>query len=122
MDETNEKTNLFSKFAELPTGVQRIIIAVFLLLILAAAMFLQRMIRVEEDPEADSWDVASGLLAGAVHFWLYSRQPCGDPLCESCTDIDTAEKRLRMLLDETRQSAEESEYFHTPSDANVGRA
>ena len=76
----------------------------------------------EEDPEADSWDVASGLLAGAVHFWLYSRQPCGDPLCESCTDIDTAEKRLRMLLDETRQSAEESEYFHTPSDANVGRA
>ncbi len=76
----------------------------------------------EEDPEADSWDVASGLLAGAVHFWLYSRQPCGDPLCESCTDIDTAEKRLRMLMDETRQSAEESEYFHTPSDANVGRA
>lgn len=76
----------------------------------------------DEDPEADSWDVASGLLAGAVHFWLYSRQPCGDPLCESCTDIDTAEKRLRMLLDETRQSAEESEYFHTPSDANVGRA
>lgn len=76
----------------------------------------------EEDPAADSWDVASGLLAGAVHFWLYSRQPCGDPLCESCTDIDTAEKRLRMLLDETRQSAEESEYFHTPSDANVGRA
>jgi hypothetical protein len=54
MDETNEKTNLFSKFAELPTGVQRIIIAVFLLLILAAAMFLQRMIRVEEDPEADA--------------------------------------------------------------------
>jgi hypothetical protein len=60
MDETSEnlaaggKTNLFSKFAELPTGVQRIIIAVLLLLILAAAMFLQRMIRVEEDPEADA--------------------------------------------------------------------
>jgi hypothetical protein len=54
MDETNEKTNLFSKFGELPTGVQRIIIAVLLLLILAAAMFLQRMIRVEEDPEAEA--------------------------------------------------------------------
>jgi len=60
MDETNEnptageKTNLFSKFGELPTGVQRIIIAVLLLLILAAAMFLQRMIRVEEEPEEEA--------------------------------------------------------------------
>ena len=50
----NEETNLFSKFGELPTGVQRIIIAVLLLLILAAAMFLQRMIRVEEEPEAEA--------------------------------------------------------------------
>ena len=60
MDETNgnsasdEKTNLFSKFGELPTGVQRIIIAVLLLIILAAAMFLQRMIRVEEDPDGEA--------------------------------------------------------------------
>ena len=51
---TDESTNLMGKFSELPSGVQRIIIAVFLLLILAAAMFLQRMIRVEEDPEADA--------------------------------------------------------------------
>jgi hypothetical protein len=60
MDETNgnsiadEKTNLFSKFGELPTGVQRVIIAVLLLLILAAAMFLQRMIRVEEESEEEA--------------------------------------------------------------------
>jgi hypothetical protein len=27
-----------------------------------------------------------------------------------------------MLLEETRQSAEESEYYHTPADINVGRA
>ena len=60
MDETNEnlaadeKTNLFSKFGELPTGVQRIIIAVLLLIILAAAMFLQRMIRVEEELEEEA--------------------------------------------------------------------
>jgi hypothetical protein len=59
MDETNgipasdEKTNIFSKFGDLPSGVQRIIIAVLLLLILAAAMFLQRMIRVEEEPEVE---------------------------------------------------------------------
>ena len=50
---TDEKMNLFAKFAELPSGVQRIIIAVVLLLILAAAMFLQRMIRVEEEPDPE---------------------------------------------------------------------
>ena len=76
----------------------------------------------EANPDADEWDVASGLLAGAVHFWLYTRQPCGDPQCESCGDVDTAEKRMRQLLDETRQSAEESEYYHSPNDTNVGRA
>ncbi len=32
----------------------------------------------EQDSDADSWEVASGLLAGAVHFWLYAHQPCGD--------------------------------------------
>jgi hypothetical protein len=77
---------------------------------------------VDDNPEADPWDVASGVLAGAVHFWLYSRQPCGDPTCESCDEISTAEQRLRLLLEEVRQSAEESDYYHTPNDANVGRA
>ena len=77
---------------------------------------------VEEQDETDSWEIASGLLAGAVHFWLYSRQPCGDPTCESCEDIDTAEKRLQALLDEVRESAEQSDYYHTPYDINVGRA
>jgi len=77
---------------------------------------------VDDNPEADPWDVASGVLAGAVHFWLYSRQPCGDPTCESCDEISTAEQRLRLLLEEVRQSAEESDYYHTPNDSNVGRA
>lgn len=27
----------------------------------------------EADDDADSWDVADGLLAGAIQFWLYSR-------------------------------------------------
>jgi hypothetical protein len=76
----------------------------------------------EEDAEADAWDVASGLLAGAVQFWLYARQPCGDPLCESCAEVGTAEQRLRQLLEETRQFAEESDYYHSPNDVNVGTA
>ncbi len=73
-------------------------------------------------PDADVWDIADGLLAGAVHYWLYSRQPCDDPMCEDCAPLSTAELRmaeLRRFLDE---SAGTSDYFHSPNDMNVGRA
>ena len=76
----------------------------------------------EREPDADLWDIASGLLAGAVQFWLYSRQPCGDPTCDSCAEVSTAALRLAQLLKETRDAAEDSEYYHSPNDANVGRA
>ena len=76
----------------------------------------------DHDDQADEWEVASGLLAGAIQFWLYSRQPCADPTCESCADISTAALRLTKLVAETRQLAEESDYFHSPNDANVGTA
>ena len=76
----------------------------------------------DENPDADLWDIASGVLAGAVQYWLYSRQPCGDPFCDTCTDVSTAHQRMQQLLEETRQSAEESEYFHSPHDSNVGTA
>jgi hypothetical protein len=32
----------------------------------------------DKDKDADLWDIADGLLAGAIQYWLYSRQPCGD--------------------------------------------
>lgn len=76
----------------------------------------------EGEPEADLWDIGSGVLAGAIQFWLYSRTPCGDPTCESCEAINTAALRLAELLRETRELAEESEYFHSPYDIDVGRA
>lgn len=76
----------------------------------------------ERDEEADHWEVASGLLAGAVQFWLYSHQPCGDPGCEPCAEFDTAEKRLRKLIEEISEAAKDSEYYHSPHDANAGRA
>ena len=72
--------------------------------------------------EADLWDIADGLLAGAVQYWLYSRQPCDDPSCEDCAPNATAGQRLAELQRLTQQLAEESEYFHTPNDSDVGRA
>lgn len=74
------------------------------------------------DEKADLWDIADGLLAGAVQYWLYARQPCTDPQCEECTPISTAENRLEELRKLVKQFAQESEYFHSPTDHNVGRA
>ena len=76
----------------------------------------------EEDKEADLWDIADGLLAGAVHYWLYAHQPCGDPRCTDCSPVSTAEERLAELLRMTEQMARESDYYHSPNDTNVGRA
>ena len=57
----------------------------------------------DEDQDADIWDIADGLLAGAIQYWLYSRQPCGDP---------------RTMSREARPQ----QYYHSPNDSNVGRA
>lgn len=75
-----------------------------------------------EDQEGDTWGIADGMLAGAIQFWLYSRRPCGDPRCADCDPINTAQARLHELQKLVTQLAEESEYFHAPTDINVGRA
>ena len=76
----------------------------------------------DQYPEADLWDIADGLLSGTTHYWLYSRQPCGDPRCEECAPINTAHEREAELLRLTRELSAQSEYYHAPTDANVGRA
>jgi hypothetical protein len=76
----------------------------------------------DADEKADLWDVADGLLAGAVQYWLYTRQPCGDPRCEDCLAISTANARMAELRHLVEQFSEESQYFHSPTDSNVGRA
>jgi hypothetical protein len=76
----------------------------------------------DNDEKADLWDVADGLLAGAVQYWLYTRQPCGDPMCEDCLAVSTADARMAELRKLVNQFSEESQYFHTPTDSNVGRA
>lgn len=75
-----------------------------------------------QHPDTDLWDIADGLLAGVVHYWLFSRKPCGDPACGDCAPIATAQLRLEELTRLVRQSAEESDLFHQPEDADVGRA
>lgn len=76
----------------------------------------------DDNPEADLRDIADGLLAGAVHYWLYSRQPCGDPLCEECGPLSTPEGRIAALKREIIQAAEESDYYDSPDDLLAGRA
>ena len=76
----------------------------------------------EEDDSADVLEVASGIMAGAVQFWLYSRQPCKDPFCRACSEISSPERRLAMLLRETRSVSEESDYYSTVHDVTYGSA
>jgi len=76
----------------------------------------------EEDDSADVWEVASGIMAGAVQFWLYSRQPCKDPFCRACSDISSPERRLEMLLREARSVSEESDYYSSINDVTYGSA
>lgn len=76
----------------------------------------------EQHQQADLWDISDGLLAGAVHYWLYARQPCEDPLCEDCDSIRSPEERLVELLKIVEDLAKDSEYFHSAHDIRTGRA
>lgn len=76
----------------------------------------------EENPDGDLWAIADGIVAGAVHYWLYAHQPQGDGDDEDWSTVATAARRLDELSKLVRESAEESEYFHTPNDADAGRA
>ena len=76
----------------------------------------------DDEQDAHLWDIADGLLAGAIQFWLYARQPCGDPECEDCAPLSTAEWRLDELQRVVEELARGSEYFHSPTDHGAGRA
>lgn len=76
----------------------------------------------EMNPETDPWDIADGVISGAVHWWLYANAPCGDRNCEDCANVQTAELRMQELKRIIREVAEGSEYYHSPNDSNVARA
>jgi hypothetical protein len=70
----------------------------------------------------DVHEVADGLLAGAIHFWLYSRQPCGDVFCESCAPFGDPESRLSVLHELVDELGRDSEYYHSATDTPAGHA
>ncbi len=76
----------------------------------------------DKDKDADLWDIADGLLAGAVQYWLYSRQPCGDPRCQDCLPVSTAEARLEELKRLIRSWHRIASTTTRPTDSNAGRA
>lgn len=76
----------------------------------------------ESNPEGDLWAIADGLVAGAVHFWLYAHQPDGESDEEEMDGLMTASQRIETLIGLLRESAMESEYLHSPHDPDVGRA
>ncbi len=76
----------------------------------------------DDNPDTDLWDISDGLLAGAVHYWLFSRQPCEDPMCSECDSVSSPDQRVAELLRMVEQLAQDSEYFHSTNDTQLGRA
>lgn len=76
----------------------------------------------DSHPDADLWDIADGMLAGAVHYWLFANKPCGDPRCEDCAPVSTPQARLVELKRLVTQFAQESGYYESPDDLLSGRA
>ena len=76
----------------------------------------------DANPEGNLWAIADGLIAGAVHFWLYAHQPDGLDDDDDMDGLMTASQRVETLINLLRESAMESEYLHSPHDSDVGRA
>ncbi|MDT8438084.1 MAG: hypothetical protein RQ729_03610 [Wenzhouxiangellaceae bacterium] len=76
----------------------------------------------DANPDGNLWAIADGLIAGAVHFWLYAHQPDGSDDDESMEGLMTASQRIETLIALLKESAAESEYLHSPHDPDVGRA
>jgi len=74
------------------------------------------------NPDGDLWAIADGLVAGAVHFWLYAHQPGELDEEDDMDGLRTASQRIDALVSLLRESAIDSEYLHSPNDLDAGRA
>ena len=75
-----------------------------------------------DNPDADYWNIADGILSGAIHWWLYANAPCGNPQCEDCESIRNAEQRMITLNRLVTDMAQTSDYYHSPNDDDVAHA
>ncbi len=76
----------------------------------------------DANPDGDLWAIADGLVAGAVHYWLYAHQPDSGADLEDMEGLMTASQRIETLIGLLRESAVDSEYLHSPNDLDAGRA
>lgn len=76
----------------------------------------------DANPDGDLWAIADGLVAGAVHYWLYAHQPEPEADSEDMEGLMTASQRIETLVGLLRESAMDSEYLHSPNDLDAGRA
>jgi hypothetical protein len=76
----------------------------------------------DANPDGDLWAIADGLIAGAVHFWLYAHLPDEQADAEEMEGLMTASQRIEALMSLLNESAVDSEYLHSPHDLDAGRA
>ena len=76
----------------------------------------------DQHEQANLQDIADGLLSGAIHYWLYTRQPCDDPRCPDCAPLRTPEWRLQALQQLVDELARSSDYYESPDDMTPGNA
>lgn len=76
----------------------------------------------DANPDGDLWAIADGLIAGAVHFWLYAHLPDEQADAEEMEGLMTASQRIEALMSLLKESAVDSEYLHSPHDLDAGRA
>ena len=76
----------------------------------------------DANPDGDLWAIADGLIAGAVHFWLYAHLPDEQADAEEMEGLMTASQRIEALMSLLNESAVDSEYLHSPNDLDAGRA
>ena len=76
----------------------------------------------DANPDGNLWAIADGLIAGAVHFWLYAHQPDGQGDADEMDGLMTSAQRIETLIGLLKESAMESEYLHSPHDLDAGRA
>jgi hypothetical protein len=61
-------------------------------------------------------EIAAGMVAGAIHFWLGAHHPCDRDYCDVCVESNTPQKRLAQLLEMVTCLARASPNYRAEND------